>query len=139
MLLQRPATHVPIAMKQFQASELVAYGVIVPALSYMVYHFSPTVGRNAYLIGFTGGGLCFVWGVLSLIGFRHVWPALLTLIVTAFGSLSQAVRLWMADDVAGNERRIAAVAITVVFVFSAGLVGQISHVAQGTFTARKDV
>jgi hypothetical protein len=126
-------------MQRSLGFELIVYGVLVPALSYLTYYFAPTMGRSAYLVGFTGGVLCFVWGVLALAGFRRVWPALLTLILTAFGALPAAVRLWMIEDPTGGERRVAAVIVTVILVFSIGLIAQISHTTQETLTTSKHV
>lgn len=119
--------------------ELVVYGVVVSVLSYLTRYFAPTMGQSAYLAGFAGGALCVVWGVLALAGFRRAWPALVTLIVTAVVILPPAVRLWMVEDTAGNDRRVAAMLVTVIFVFSVGLIAQIAHSVQGTLTPSRHV
>jgi hypothetical protein len=126
-------------MPKYQAVELTVYGTIVAILSWMVYQSAPGMGRNAYLVGFTGGMLSVVWGVLSLLGFRRVWPVLLTLIPVAFVCLAEAVHLWMAEDVPGGGRRLAAALATIVFALTTAVVGHVSYVAQQPATGVRDV
>ncbi|MBK9139428.1 MAG: hypothetical protein IPM17_11815 [Verrucomicrobia bacterium] len=126
-------------MQKAHSVQLIVFGIAVPLLAYFTRHFSPGTGNTVYLVGFVGGGLCFVWGVLGLIGFRRVWPTMVTLLLTAFGTLPSAVRLWLGDDPAASDRRWAALLATGILVLAVGLIAQISHSVQGTFARSTNV
>ena len=107
--------------------ELIVYGVLLAGLSLLTNHIAPAMARPTLVTGLAGGALCVLWGVLALLGNRRKVWAMLTLIPISYVMLSQTVTIWMEgiQDVTG--RRTAALVITVMLVFSIGMLMMIAY------------
>jgi len=107
--------------------ELILYAVVLAGLSYLVHHLAPTIARPTLITGLAGGALCLIWGVRVVLGRRGKALAILTLIPISYVLLSQAVMSWSGGSDEESGRRMAALVITVLVVFSIGMLLQVAY------------
>jgi hypothetical protein len=107
-------------MNKQHGYELIAYSLVLAALSYFAHYLAPSVTRITLITGLIGGALCLVWGVRILLGNRGKALPLLTLIPVSFILLSQSVLTWAGGAQEVSGRRMAALVITVLTLFSLG-------------------
>jgi len=119
---------VALVMNRPLAFEFILYGLFLAGVSLIVHYKAPDFGQVTLVTGIAGGALSVLWGVLVLCGYRRRWWIVLTLAVVMFSLLSQAVTAWMRP--AGGDAspmRLVAMWITVLLVFSFGLLMNLLH------------
>lgn len=84
------------------ASVLMAYGVVLAGLGFVVKNVAPTFGQVTYLAGLAGGGLCVLWGLAAVAGVTGRAWAVLSVIAAAVVLLSQAVSAWLTSQSEGD-------------------------------------
>ena len=107
--------------------ELIAYGVLLAGLSYLVHHLAPTIARTTLITGLVGGALCLVWGVRAVMGGRGKALPILTLVPISYVLLSQAVMTWGGETREVPGGRMVALVITVLVVFSVGMLMMVAY------------
>ncbi len=107
-------------MNKQHGYELIAYGIVLAGLSYLAYRLAPALTRITLITGLAGGALCLIWGMRTILGNTKKVLPLLTLIPVSFILLSQAVLSWAGGHLDVPGRRMAALVITVLTVFSIG-------------------
>ena len=107
--------------------ELIVYGVLLAGLSYLVHHLAPTIARTTLITGLAGGALCLVWGVRVVMGGRGKALPILTLVPISYVLVSQAVMNWGGGTEEVPGQRMVAVVITVLCVFSVGMLMMIAY------------
>jgi hypothetical protein len=107
--------------------ELIAYGVLLAGLSYLTHHLAPTIARPTLITGLVGGALCLAWGVRAVIGKRGKALPILTLVPISYVLISQAVVSWGGGTEEVPGQRMAALVITVLCVFSVGMLMMIAY------------
>jgi len=112
--------------------ELIAYGVLLAGLSYLVHHLAPTIARPTLITGLAGGALCLIWGVRAVLGKRGKALPLLTLAPISYVLLSQAVMNWGGGTEEVPDRRLTWLVIVVLGVSSVGMLMRIAY-AGATF------
>jgi hypothetical protein len=106
---------------------LAVYGFLLAGLSYLTHYLAPALAKPTLITGLAGGALCLVWGVRAMQGSRGKAWAILTLIPVTFVMLSQAVLTWGGGTQQVPGRRMAAVVITVLCVFSVWMLMRIAY------------
>src|SRR5687767_2717181 len=84
-------------MSKKMASIVVAYGIAVAALGFILQQAAPALAKVTFITGLAGGGLCVVWGIVGLSGHKRRAWAVLTLIAMALVVLTQAVQAWLGE------------------------------------------
>jgi len=112
--------------------ELIAYGILLAGLSYLVHHLAPAIAKPTLITGLAGGALCLVWGVRAVLGMRGKALSILTLVAISYVLISQAVMNWGGgtEEVPGG--RIVALLVVLLGVSSIGMLMRIAY-AGATF------
>lgn len=101
---------------------LICYACVAPFLGWLVRSWVPWMAGATFKVGFVGGGLCLLWGLLAWLGRRVRAGAILTLAVMAFVILSDTVTMWM-------ERKFCkmSLALTVLMGLTVLLLTALAH------------
>jgi hypothetical protein len=115
-------------MSKKMASILIAYGVVLAGLGFLLHQTAPAFGKVTFIAGLAGGGLCLLWGIAALAGLKGRSWAVLTAIATALVLLSQTVPAWMGS---GNEVAGAVTVRLLVTVMMLLAIGVLMHLLHG--------
>lgn len=86
----------PLIMSKKMAGIVMAYGIVLAALSLAVRSVAPELAKVTFITGIAGGGLCLLWGLVALAGHkRRVWT-ILTLVAVFIVMLTQTIQGWVA-------------------------------------------
>jgi len=107
--------------------ELAVYGLLLAGLGCLTHYLAPALAKPTLISGLAGGALCLLWGVRAMKGSRGKAWAILTLIPVTFVMLSQSVMTWSGGSQVVPGRRMAAVVITVLCVFSIWMLMRVAY------------
>jgi len=106
------------------ASVIVAYGVLLAALSLFIQQAAPAFAQVMLVAGMTGGGLCVLWGIVAFAGHsRRAW-AVLTMVAVGFAVLTQVVPAWMDGSSASLGGRLV---LTLMLLMTVGMLMYVLH------------
>ncbi|HRT07452.1 MAG TPA: hypothetical protein P5233_03585 [Candidatus Paceibacterota bacterium] len=106
---------------------LLGYSAVLAALSWVVFHFTPSSGKLTLIVGVAGAVLCVLWGARAMVGKARKAGVLLTLAPVAFVLLSQAVTNWGGTVGAGEDRRAAAWVATLLLILTVGVLMRVAY------------
>src|SRR5688572_117109 len=91
-------------MSKKMASIVMAYGVVLATLGFVVQQVAPALAQVSFVTGLAGGGLCVVWGLVALAGHKRRVGAILTLIALMLVMLGQVIPAWssVGGETSGN-------------------------------------
>lgn len=107
--------------------QLVIYSALLAGLSYLAYHLVPALARPTLIAGLAGSVLCLVWGLRAVAGHGGKALPILTLVAVNFILLSQVVTACSGGGQGAQGRRATAVVITLLFLFSLGMLMRIAY------------
>ena len=105
---------------------VIAYGGLLIVLGLLTHRTAPEIAKPTLMTASAGGALCVLWGVLGLLGRRWKVGFILTVAITSFLLLSQAVTSWMGHD-SKPGGVLAASLMTLMLVVSVGLLMYLLH------------
>ena len=109
------------------AGILIAYGVVLAGLGFVLQQVAPTSSRVAFIAGVAGGGLSLLWGVAALAGLKgRVWATLSAVAVTIV-LLTQTVQLWMASLSGGAGSLTMSLLVTIMLLLTVGMLLYLLH------------
>ena len=114
-------------MSKNMARVLIAYGIVLVVLGFVLYRISPELGKVTWITCFAGGGLCLLWGAAALGGLKGRSRAALTLVAMAVVMITQMVGAWTAFAGTGSERLTFGLIATAVTVLTMGMVLYLIH------------
>ena len=77
------------------ASILLAYGVVLAGLSFLVQRVAPAFAKVTFIAGISGGGLSLLWSIIALAGYQRRTWAILTTFTVEVVLLTQVVPAWL--------------------------------------------
>ena len=121
------------------ASILLAYGVTLGILGFLVQQSAPTFARIAFFTGIAGAGLSVLWGIVALTGYKRRSWAILTVIAVATVFMTQAVQAWLGASTSLSGRLV----LTLMFLMTMCMLLYLFHGERPpefytTGTARRD-
>ncbi len=108
------------------AGIIMAYGIVLAALSLAVRSVAPELAKVTFITGIAGGGLCLLWGLVALAGHkRRVW-VILTMVAVFVVMLTQTIQGWVAgSDQSGTH--VGALLITLLLMLTGGMLMYVMH------------
>jgi hypothetical protein len=110
-------------MSKKMASILLAYGVALAALGFLVQQSAPTLAKITFITGIAGGGLFVLWGIVALTGHKRRTWAILTMIAVTVVLLTQVVQAWLGASISLMGRLM----LTVMFLMTMGMLLYLFH------------
>lgn len=114
-------------MNSKMALYVLAHGVGLIVLALLTHRLAPEIARVTWITGLAGGGLCALWGILGLLGFRHRVGVVLTLIPAVLVLIAQTIDGWIARGAGKSESLLAPMLITLMLVASVGLLTYVAN------------
>jgi hypothetical protein len=105
-------------MNKSLGSELIVCSVLLTGLSYLVHYLVPEIARPTLIAGMAGGVLCFVWGLLAVLGKCGKALPVLTLLPMCFVMVWQAVVSWKGRNTGSMGHQMVPVVIIVALAFT---------------------
>lgn len=113
-------------MNKKMAGILITYGAGLAGLGFVLQQATPAVGKIAAITGFTGGGLCLIWGIAALAGLKGRAWAVLTTIAVAFVLLSQTVHVWTSPSETTGSLAVRLL-LTAMTLLTIGMITYLLH------------
>ena len=109
------------------ASVLIAYGVVLAGLGFLLHQTAPVFGKVTFIAGLAGGGLCLLWGIAALAGLKGRSWSVLTAITVALVMLSQTVSAWMGSGSEDAGVLTVRLLVTAMMILSMGMIMYLLH------------
>jgi len=124
--LIRPHRVQPIMSKKM-AGVLIAYGIVLVVVGFVLYRVSPELGKVTWITSFAGSGLCLLWGTAALGGLKGRSWAVLNVVGMAFVMVTQMVSAWTSFAGSSSERLTLRLLATVATVLTMGMLMYLIH------------
>src|SRR5688572_11502083 len=106
-------------MSKKMASIILAYGVVLAALSVFIRETAPPFAKVTLITGIAGGALCLVWSIVAMAGHKGRTWTVLTIIAVTVVLLTQVVQVWLAStDATSLTGRLV---LTLMFLMTMGM------------------
>jgi hypothetical protein len=110
------------------ASIVLAYGVALGTLSFIIQQITPPAVAQVILItGISGGGFCVLWGIVALAGHKRRAWAVITMTTVAFVMLSQVVQAWLSSTDATSTSLTGRLVLTLMLLMTVGVLTYLLH------------
>jgi len=105
------------------ASIIVAHGVVLAALGFLVQQSAPALVRITFITGIAGGGLSVLWGIVAFAGHKRRTWAILTMIAVTVVLLTQVVQAWLGASISLTGRLV----LTLMFLMTMSMLLYLFH------------
>jgi peptidoglycan/LPS O-acetylase OafA/YrhL len=114
-------------MSKKMASIVMAYGLVLAALGFVLQQVTPTLAKVTFIAGMAGGGLSVLWGIVGLTGHKRRSWAVLTLIAVAVVLLSQVVHAWSPSASETSGSLAGPLLLTFLLLLTVGMLMYLLH------------
>jgi hypothetical protein len=114
-------------MSKKMAVILFTYGIGLGAMGLVVQKLAPALEQVTLYAGLIGGGLCLLWGVAALAGFKGRAWAIVSTIAAALVLLSQAIHVWSVSAPEAGGSLSVRLLVTFMLVLTVGMVMFLLH------------
>jgi hypothetical protein len=114
-------------MSKKMASIVMAYGVVLATLGFVVQQVAPALAQVSFVTGLAGGGLCVVWGLVALAGHKRRVGAILTLIALMLVMLGQVIPAWSSVGGETSGNLAASLLLTFLVLLTVGMLMYLLH------------